>query len=75
MPDTPAFNVVSSHDLDHYRAQPGNWNVQVSQLSKGSFGSHIRSLSPRDNRLPQSDLFPVPDLSARGYDAALPVRD
>ena len=41
----PAFNIVDSEDLDHYRAQPGNWNVQVNQLSKGSFRSCIRSLS------------------------------
>lgn len=42
--DAPAFNVVRSDDLDHYRAQPGNWNVQVSKLSKGNFRSHIRSI-------------------------------
>jgi AraC-like DNA-binding protein len=40
----PAFNVVDSRDLDHYRAQPGNWNMQVNKLGKGDFHSHIRSI-------------------------------
>jgi hypothetical protein len=43
-PDRPVFNVVHSEDMDHYRAQPGNWNVQVSKLSTGDFHSHIRSI-------------------------------
>jgi len=38
------FSIVDSHDLDHYRAQPGNWNVQVNQLGKGLFRSRIRSV-------------------------------
>jgi excisionase family DNA binding protein len=42
--NVPTFNVVKSDNLDHYRAQPGNWNVQVSKLSKGVFRSHIRSI-------------------------------
>ena len=41
---TPGFSIRESRDLDHYRAQPGNWSVQVNQLSRGSFGSHIRSV-------------------------------
>jgi AraC family transcriptional regulator, ethanolamine operon transcriptional activator len=39
-----AFSIVDSSDLDHYRAQPGNWNVQVKQLSKGIFRSLVRSI-------------------------------
>jgi AraC-like DNA-binding protein len=42
--DTVTFNIVHADDMDHYRAQPGNWNVQVSKLSKGRFHSHIRSI-------------------------------
>jgi len=38
------FSIVDSSDLDHYRAQPGHWNVQVSQLGKGIFRSLVRSL-------------------------------
>jgi AraC-like DNA-binding protein len=38
------FTVVDSSDLDHYRAQPGNWNVQANQLGKGRFRSLIRSI-------------------------------
>ena len=38
------FTVTDSHDLDHYRAQPGNWDVQALQLAPGSFHSMIRSL-------------------------------
>ena len=45
MLDTPQFKTVDSNNLDHYRAQPGNWDVQVSQLSRGAFQSHIRSLT------------------------------
>lgn len=40
----PAFSVSCSEELDHYRAQPGNWNVQVNQLSRGQFYSRIRSI-------------------------------
>ena len=46
---SPAVFVrTSSHDLDHYRAQPGNWNVQAEQLSRGTFYSQIRSLQFQD---------------------------
>jgi AraC-like DNA-binding protein len=37
------FNTVDSRDLDHYRSQPGNWNVRVNQTGKGNFHSLIRS--------------------------------
>ena len=40
----PAFSIVDSSDLDDYRAQPGNWNVQVNQLDKGNFRSVIRCI-------------------------------
>lgn len=43
-----SFTTVNSFDLDHYRAQPGNWNVQAEQLSRGSFRSQIRSLQYED---------------------------
>lgn len=42
------FVTKSSYDLDHYRAQPGNWNVQADQLGKGTFSSQIRSLQYQD---------------------------
>ena len=38
------FTIVDSSDLDHYRAQPGSWNTQLSQLGKDNFRSHIRSI-------------------------------
>jgi AraC-like DNA-binding protein len=41
---SPGFSIRESTDLDHYRAQPGRWTVDVTQLSKGSFGSRIRSI-------------------------------
>lgn len=40
----PAFNVRESTDIDHYRAQPGKWSVEVTQLAKGDFGSRIRTV-------------------------------
>lgn len=40
---TSSFKRVSSHDVDHYNAQPGQWDVQAFQLAKGSFESHIRA--------------------------------
>jgi AraC family ethanolamine operon transcriptional activator len=43
-PVASGFSIVDSSDLDHYRAQPGNWNVQVNQLGKGIFSSFIRSI-------------------------------
>jgi AraC-like DNA-binding protein len=42
------FNTVDSRDLDHYRSQPGNWNVQVSQIGRGNFRSLIRSIQLPD---------------------------
>lgn len=39
------FAVVESNDLDHYRAQPGNWDVKAAQLSPGDFQSRIRSIT------------------------------
>ena len=39
-----SFSAVDSRDLDHYRAQPGNWNVQATQLGRGEFRSRIRSV-------------------------------
>ena len=39
-----SFSVVESNDLDHYQAQPDNWNVKVHQLSKGTFRSPIRGI-------------------------------
>lgn len=41
---SPGFSIRESTDIDHYRAQPGNWSVEVNQLAKGSFGSRVRSL-------------------------------
>lgn len=41
---SPGFSVRESKDLDHYRAQPGHWTVDVTQLASGDFGSRIRSL-------------------------------
>jgi AraC-like DNA-binding protein len=38
------FSETVSDDLDHYRAQPGNWNVQATQLGRGRFNSSIRCL-------------------------------
>jgi AraC-like DNA-binding protein len=38
------FNTVDSRDLDHFRSQPGNWNVRVNQVGKGIFHSLIRSV-------------------------------
>lgn len=38
------FSIKESTDLDHYRAQPGKWRVEVTQLEKGKFGSRIRSV-------------------------------
>ena len=38
------FTQRTSIDLDHYRAQPGNWNVSVSQLMRGEFRSNVRSI-------------------------------
>jgi AraC-like DNA-binding protein len=43
-PVESGFSIVDSIDLDDYRAQPGNWNVQVNQLSKGIFRSLVRSI-------------------------------
>ena len=43
-PVAAEFSIVDSSDLDHYRAQPGNWNVQVNQIGKGVFRSNIRSI-------------------------------
>ena len=43
-PVTSAFTIVDSCDLDHYRAQPGNWNVRANQIGKGVFRSLIRSI-------------------------------
>ena len=39
------FAAIESHDLDHYRAQPGNWEVSATQLSPGEFLSRIRSIT------------------------------
>jgi len=36
---SPGFSIRESTDLDHYRAQPGRWTVDVTQLAKGSFGT------------------------------------
>lgn len=41
---TASYERISSNDLDHYNAQPGGWDVQASQLSKGSFSSVIRAV-------------------------------
>ena len=38
------FAIVDSSDLDHYRVQPGNWNVRVNQLSRGTFRSLVRCI-------------------------------
>ncbi len=43
-PQENPFSTVDSRDLDHYHAQPGNWNVQATQLGRGEFRSQIRSL-------------------------------
>jgi len=43
-PVTSVFSMVDSRDLDHYRAQPGNWNVRANQIGKGIFRSLIRSI-------------------------------
>ena len=38
------FSAEESRDLDHYRAQPGAWDVRVNQLGMGDFGSLVRSV-------------------------------
>jgi AraC family ethanolamine operon transcriptional activator len=39
------FAIIEAHDLDHYRAQPGNWDVKATQLSPGEFQSRIRCIT------------------------------
>lgn len=43
-PQGSPFATVDARDLEHYHAQPGNWNVRATQLGRGSFRSRIRSL-------------------------------
>jgi AraC-like DNA-binding protein len=38
------FSTVNTSDLDDYRAQPGNWNTQLSLLGRGNFHSGVRSI-------------------------------
>jgi AraC-like DNA-binding protein len=38
------FSIEDTSDLNNYRAQPGNWNTQLSLLGRGNFHSRVRSI-------------------------------